>query len=1484
MTALEDQARSIFLAALERAPDQWPAFMDEACGGNAELRVRVEELLHAHQSMGSIHGRGERTAAYQPVSAGPGMVIGPYKLVERIGEGGMGEVWLAQQQEPVKRQVALKLVKPGMDSRSVLARFEAERQALALMDHPNIAKVFDAGATPDGRPYFVMELVKGVRITQFCDERRLTPRQRLELFVPVCQALQHAHQKGVIHRDVKPSNVLVALYDDRPVPKVIDFGVAKAAGQQLTEKTLHTGLGAVVGTAEYMSPEQAGFNQLDVDTRSDVYALGVLLYELLTGSPPFTKKELAKAGMLEMLRVIREQEPSRPSAKLSTAEGLPTLAANRGTEPAKLTRLVRGELDWIVMKALEKDRGRRYETANGFAMDVQRYLADEPVQACPPSAGYRFRKFARRNKTGLAVAALILFFIALLGGGGGWVIRDRAARDEEAAQERQDRERRLTGQVEQILDDVDRLAREQKWPEALAAVGRAEAALAGGEADAATAERVSDVRRDLEFVARLDRIRQERVVSVERRKVSYRRALQGYAQAFRKYRVDVEQLPAATAVSALRSRPGLAVPLAAALDDWVEARRRLGEGERSWGPLVAVARGVDPDPVRDRLRATWGRPVTPALQAELLRLAESIEVKTQSPATLHALASTLFRAALPDSAVQILRKGQHARPGDFWLNLDLALALLRRKDSAGAVRYFSVAISIRPDSTVARNDLGVALYDQKKLDEAIAEYCKAIELDPKDVVPWHNRGQAYLDLQQYDKALADCSRAIELDTKLPEAWCNRGNAYHGLKQYDKALADYSKAIEMKADYLRAWNNRGNTYRALQQYDKALADHSKAIELNADYADAWNSRGVTYHDLKQYDKALADYSKAIELDKKLALPWRNRGKAYLDLKQYDKAIADYCKAIDLDLKDDLAWNNRGEAYRHLKQYDKAIADYCKAIELDPLCAGYWNNRGLAYLDLTQYDKALADCSKAIDLKADYAEAWNSRGTVHEYLRQDDKALADYSKAIELKADYAGPWGNRGAVYRRLKQYDKALADCSRAIELDPKLATAWNNRGDAYRDLKQYDNALDDYSRAIELDPSIAIFWYNRGRVYHELHQYARALADYCKATDLDPKDAVAWNNRGQAYRYLKQYDKALDDYSRAIELDPSIAIFWYNRGRVYHALHQFDKAVADYSKAIELDPKNMHAWANRGIVYCDNLGQPEKAVADFSKAIELEPTNATLWSNRGNAHRKLRLYKEAVADFSKALDLDPKNAIIWYNRGLAYRNLRQYDKAVADFSEAIKLDPNFVNAWRNRGIAYCDHLGQPEKAVADFSRAIQLEPTNAVNWSNRGVAYRKLRQYAKAIADYFRAIDLDGKCASARNNLAWLLATCPDAKLRDPKRAVELARIAVQLSPDESNYWGTLGTAHYRAGDWKAAILAVGTSMEISKGGNAYDWFILAMSHWKLGEHPEARKHYHQALQWMKENEATLAKDMGQAEELRRFRSEAEEVLELKKK
>src|SRR5438876_2235032 len=465
MTADPNRAKAIFLEALENhAPDQWPAFLDQACAGQPELRGRVEVLLAAHREAGTVQHQAHAQGPAAPPSdvrgavEAPGTVIGPYKLLQQIGEGGMGTVWMAEQTQPVRRKVALKIIKPGMDTRQVIARFEAERQALAMMAHVNIARVFDGGTTGSGRPYFVMELVHGVPITKYSDDNHLTPRERLELFVPVCQAIQHAHQKGIIHRDIKPSNVMITLYDGKPVPKVIDFGVAKATEQKLTERTLFTQYGTMVGTLEYMSPEQAEMSALGVDTRSDIYSLGVLLYELLTGSTPLTHKRMKEAAYAEILRMIKEEEPPKPSTRLSdSGEALASISAQRHMEPAKLTKLVRGELDWIVMKTLEKDRNCRYETANGFAADVQRYLSDEPVQACPPSAGYRFKKLMRRHK-GPALAAAVVAAALVLGIAGTLVGLARAlaaerdavaARDVEVRQQQEavtQRDRALTAE------------------------------------------------------------------------------------------------------------------------------------------------------------------------------------------------------------------------------------------------------------------------------------------------------------------------------------------------------------------------------------------------------------------------------------------------------------------------------------------------------------------------------------------------------------------------------------------------------------------------------------------------------------------------------------------------------------------------------------------------------------------------------------------------------------------------------------------------------------------------------------------------------------------------------------------------------------------------------------------------------------------------------------------------------------------------------
>jgi serine/threonine protein kinase len=478
--------REIFLEAVEMStPEARAAYLERASAGDVVLRRKVEELLKEHFANDRLlsgpaveNGRseGEPKEARMPM-------LGRYKLLEKIGEGGFGEVWMAEQREPIRRRVALKIIKPGMDSRQIVARFEAERQALAMMDHANIAKIFDASTTDTGRPYFVMELVRGIRITEYCDQKQLPTRERLELFILVCQAIQHAHQKGIIHRDIKPSNILVTLHDGVAVPKVIDFGIAKATQQELTERTVFTQFQQFIGSPAYISPEQAEMSGLDIDTRADIYSLGVLLYELLVGQTPFDAKEMLQGGLDALRQIIREKEPLPPSTKLNTLQGdaRTTAGKRRQTDIRELVHQLEGDLDWIVMKCLEKDRTRRYGTANDLAMDTRRYIADEPVVACPPSAAYRLRKFVRRNKGPVLAAAFILLTLvagiigttlALIEAGRQRDVVDGQRRElterNRALQAGQERERLLNERarkaIETVMSDtaIEQLAREKE--------------------------------------------------------------------------------------------------------------------------------------------------------------------------------------------------------------------------------------------------------------------------------------------------------------------------------------------------------------------------------------------------------------------------------------------------------------------------------------------------------------------------------------------------------------------------------------------------------------------------------------------------------------------------------------------------------------------------------------------------------------------------------------------------------------------------------------------------------------------------------------------------------------------------------------------------------------------------------------------------------------------------------------------------------------
>ncbi len=790
---------AIFFAALEKGtPQERAAYLDEACAGDPELRRRIQKMLAAQDQAGSFLEKPAKSAVMTvdyPITEGPGSVIGPYKLLEQIGEGGFGVVFVAEQTQPVRRRVALKILKPGMDSRPIVARFEAERQALAIMDHPNIARVLDAGTTPPsppyqggavGRPYFVMELVKGVPLTKYCDEHRLTPKERLELFVPVCQAIQHAHQKGIIHRDIKPSNVLVALYDGKPMPKVIDFGVAKATGQQLTEHTLVTGFGTIVGTLEYMSPEQAELNQLDIDTRSDIYALGVLLYELLAGTTPLDRKRLTSAAFTEMLRMIREVEPPKPSSRLSDSKhSLASISAQRQMEPAKLTKLVRGELDWIVMKALEKNRDRRYETASAFAADLERYLADEPVQACPPSAWYRFGKFARRNKIVLAMVAALALAVLVMVGSIGWIARDRSTRHAKLnegilfalhdAGTARDLALSLTGNRSQwhaslagafaALKRAQDLAGQDQAAVDTALRKRLEGLLARLEADEA----------DRGFVACLDELLAQLTVwDAHRSQFASDPAFPKLADAFNIfYGVELGTTPAPHVARRLqqRSRP-IQEYLLAALH---VCHAHVPEGSpqmRHW--LGHVLELIDGDPWRARARQVLENSDWPNLE----KMLKEVRVDRHPPALLHLLASQLPRDAWVTKMDVFLRIKENY-PEELWASR-FANALVYNlfawvlvttsdpefRDEKRGLDLATQSVRLAPQDSDFWNTLGVAHYRVGNWSEAVKALQKAMETgNGGDGVDWLFLAMAHWHLGHKDEARKWYDQAVSRPEK-----------------------------------------------------------------------------------------------------------------------------------------------------------------------------------------------------------------------------------------------------------------------------------------------------------------------------------------------------------------------------------------------------------------------------------------------------------------------------------------------------------------------------------------------------------------------------------------------------------------------------------------------------------------------------------------------------------------------------------------------
>jgi serine/threonine protein kinase/tetratricopeptide (TPR) repeat protein len=885
MAADPQRLKELFLTAVELpSPAERAALLDCECGADAELRRRVEALLRAHDDSAGIlaqaaSGPGPTADLAPPEPEVVGTCVGPYRLLQKLGEGGMGAVWVAEQSEPVRRRVALKVIKPGMDSAQVVRRFAAERQALALMDHTNIARVFDAGTTAAGRPYFVMELVHGVPITKYCDELNLSVRERLELFVPVCQAVQHAHTKGVIHRDLKPSNVLVCLEDGKPVPKVIDFGLAKALHQPLAEGTFYTEFGAVVGTLEYMSPEQAEVSPLGVDTRTDVYALGVLLYELLTGTTPLNRKRLREAALAEVVRLIKEEEPPRPSTRLSESrEALASVAARRRSDPRKLTKEVRGELDWIAMRCLEKDRTRRYETASGLARDVERYLADEPVEACPPSAGYRLRKFARKHRGALAAAAAC----ALLLLAGAAVSTWQAVRATRAEQDAKD----LAAREEQQRKKADR-----RHGEALAAVA---AERKSRKAEAAQRRRAEKAEREV----------RKRLVEVTReqqradREMKLARAISDLLRKDMLLQADSR----AQVEGGFVAEPNLTVK--EALD---RAAKKIGDRFKDH-PLEEAA-------VRQAIGEGYNGIGAAKRAIPHLQRAWDLRKEHLNPDRL----STLDILNTLDIVAKLA--GAYRDTGQ----VDKALPLFRRVLEEDRK-------NLGPDDPLTLADMGnlaQALQEAGQLDEALllyeqamAKHIKQPRPDPRVAVPTLiSLALAYLEAGRLKEAVSLSRQALDLATKIRgadhphtlSAMNNLGLAYLRAGELNNALPLLKETLRkfeqrMGPDHpgtLSTLHNLAQVYVDLGQPDRAVPLHVRALEGRkaklgpkhrrtlesmVDLASAYQAAGQVPRALPLLVDAVAKCKETLGLDHSQTLgSMSNLAVAYRQSGRPDKAV-------------------------------------------------------------------------------------------------------------------------------------------------------------------------------------------------------------------------------------------------------------------------------------------------------------------------------------------------------------------------------------------------------------------------------------------------------------------------------------------------------------------------------------------------------------------------------------------------------------------